>query len=412
MRAALRIPAFSVLWAAEIQSIVGDQLARLALSVLVFTRTGSTVATAGTYAVTFLPAIVGGSLISRIADRLSRRLVMIAVNGVRAVLFAVMAIPAVPLPAVVLLVVVAVAIGPVFNAAEVSDLSARLSPEIFRIGTATRVMSNQAAQVLGFGVGGVVVVAIGPRPALLVDAATFVLSIALISGLAIRSSRVPAGQRSGSTETGAIVATVDFHGLWRTPRVRRLLALCCLVGLFVAPEGVAVPFASAAGAPVWASGVLLGAAALGAAVGAAVVARFVPPRFRERVADGMAVLAGLPLLLTAVMSWWPAVALAWFASGFLVAYMVEVNTALVQAIPERQRARYLGVVGALLLGSQGLGLVLVGALADVTSAGGAVAIAGVSGSLLAAIVAHSRARGSAIDSVPPTAVTRSVASTR
>lgn len=395
LRAVLRVPAFTVVWAAELQSIAGDQLARVALAVLVFTRTGSAVATAGAYAATFVPAVVGGSLISRIGDHLPRRVVMIGVDGLRALLFAIMAVPAVPLSAVVALVVVAVAVGPVFTAAEVSDLSARLPAELFRLGTAMRLMSNQAAQVLGFGVGGVVVAAIGSRPALLVDAATYVVSMLAVSVLALRSrsaGTAVAPPRAVPVANGA--SSAPFDGLWRTARVRRLLLLCCLVGLFIAPEGVAVPFAASVGAPTWASGVLLGAAAFGSAIGAGVVAKFVPPDARERIALGMAVLAGLPLVLTAVLRWWPAVAIVWFASGFLVAYMVEVNSALVQAIPEEQRARYVGVAGALLLGAQGAGLLLIGSLAAVTSAGGAVAIAGMSGSLLAATVVGSERRGS------------------
>jgi hypothetical protein len=40
-RECFRIPEFRVMWLAELQSIAGDQLARVALSVLVFTDTGS-----------------------------------------------------------------------------------------------------------------------------------------------------------------------------------------------------------------------------------------------------------------------------------------------------------------------------------------------------------------------------------
>ena len=38
---ALRVPEFRALWAAELVSVAGDQLARVGLSVLVFGRTGS-----------------------------------------------------------------------------------------------------------------------------------------------------------------------------------------------------------------------------------------------------------------------------------------------------------------------------------------------------------------------------------
>jgi MFS family permease len=386
IRDVLRLPAFAVLFGAELQSIAGDQLARVALSVLVFARTGSAVATAATYAATLLPAVVGGALISRIGDRLPRRGVMITVDAFRALCFAAMAIPGVPLGAVIGLVVLSVAAGPVFTAAEVSDLSTRLTTEQFRLGTAARVMSNQGAQVIGFAAGGAIVAAVGPRLSLLVNAATFAVSVIAISWLAARPD---GGARRADTGAPATARrdAAPFAGLWRTTRIRRLLALCCAVGFFVAPEGLAVPFAAAVRAPTYAIGVLLGAAALGAAVGAGAISTFVPAGRRESVAYGMAVLAGLPLIVTAVTGVWQIVACAWFASGFLVAYMVEVTSALVQAIPERHRAHYVGVAGAYLIGSQGVGLLVFGAVAAASTPAGAIAIAGVLGSLLAAIAA-------------------------
>ena len=94
---ALRVREFRVLWLADAQSMAGDQLARVALSVLVFERTSSEVLTALAYALTFLPALIGGALLSGLADRMPRRRVMIAGDLVRAVLLATMAVPALPI---------------------------------------------------------------------------------------------------------------------------------------------------------------------------------------------------------------------------------------------------------------------------------------------------------------------------
>ena len=90
---ALRVPEFRALWAAELVSVAGDQLARVGLSVLVFGRTGSAVWAAATYALTFLPALVGGVLLGRLADRHPRRQVMIVCDLVRALLVALMVLP-------------------------------------------------------------------------------------------------------------------------------------------------------------------------------------------------------------------------------------------------------------------------------------------------------------------------------
>ena len=109
---------FAVLYFASAQSLLGDQLARVALAILVFTRTGSGLATAATYALTFLPAVIGGLLLSGLADSRPRRGLMVICDLVRAGLFALMAIPGIPLPLLCVLLVVAVLAGSPYSAAE------------------------------------------------------------------------------------------------------------------------------------------------------------------------------------------------------------------------------------------------------------------------------------------------------
>lgn len=60
---------FATLWVAYALSLAGDQLARVALAVLVFDATGSPAVTALAYAVTFLPWLVGGPLLAGLGDR-------------------------------------------------------------------------------------------------------------------------------------------------------------------------------------------------------------------------------------------------------------------------------------------------------------------------------------------------------
>jgi len=58
--ALLRIREFRWLWLADAQSLLGDQLARVALSVLVYDRTGSGLVTAAVYALTFVQSASHG----------------------------------------------------------------------------------------------------------------------------------------------------------------------------------------------------------------------------------------------------------------------------------------------------------------------------------------------------------------
>ena len=174
--------------------------------------------------------------------------------------------------------------------------------------------------------------------------------------------------------------------LWRQPRVRLLVAIGWLAGCFIAPEGLAVPFAVGHGASATEAGLLLAAIPLGGAFGAIMVARLVPPRARSRLALWMAVLAGIPLIATMAASNVPTACVLWGLSGVFAAYQVEVTTQIVRQIPDRRRAGTLGLVAAGLVGAQGCGLIVFGLVAQVTSPGTAVAVAGGVGSVLALVL--------------------------
>src|SRR5690348_13785674 len=87
---------FRALWAAEALSQAGDQLARVALAVLVYQRTNSAALTGLTYALTLAPAFLGGIFLSGLADRFPRREVMIVSDVLRAVLIGLVAVPGMP----------------------------------------------------------------------------------------------------------------------------------------------------------------------------------------------------------------------------------------------------------------------------------------------------------------------------
>src|SRR5260370_33544162 len=84
---------FRALWLAYLLSVAGDQLALVALTVLVFDRTHSPLLTAATYAVSFLPWLLGGLALSGLADRLPPRVVMVAGGLARAMLVPATAAP-------------------------------------------------------------------------------------------------------------------------------------------------------------------------------------------------------------------------------------------------------------------------------------------------------------------------------
>ena len=58
VRGPFSVPDFRALWTAEVLSVAGDQVARVALTVLVLSETGSVAWSAGVYALSFLPALL------------------------------------------------------------------------------------------------------------------------------------------------------------------------------------------------------------------------------------------------------------------------------------------------------------------------------------------------------------------
>lgn len=383
----LRTRVFAVLYGAETLSIVGDQLARVALSVLVYRQTGSAAATAITYAATFLPAIIGGAVLAGVGDRFPRRAVMVGCDLLRAALFAGMAVPAVPLAGLIAMLVVAVFLGPAFSASEVSYLATALGTDRFRVGNGLRMITSQAAQVGGFAVGGVLVAVLNPQGALAVNAATFVGS-ALVVGLALPGQPAAAASPSAAAPaaTAGAAAPASTWSMWRDRRLRALVALSTLAGFFVVPEGLAVPFSGEVHATTVQAGLLLAAIPLGGALGAGLLVRAVPARYRRAIAHAMAVGCGLPLAATVLIPHWSAAMGLWLLSGVFAAYQVEVMTSVVQAVPDAHRARLVSVVGAALLSAQGIGLVVFGEVARLTNSAEAIALAGAIGSALALVL--------------------------
>ncbi|MDT7653358.1 MAG: hypothetical protein QOI36_4764 [Pseudonocardiales bacterium] len=396
--AVFRVREFRVVWVAELLSIAGDQLARVALAVLVYGRTGSAAWAAATYALTFLPALLGGVLLSGLADRYRRREVMIASDVLRAVLVGAMAIPRLPLWALCALLVVVVLLGSPHTAAQGALLPEILHGELYERGLAVRQITSQTAQLVGFASGGVLVAAISPSMALLGNAASFALSALLVrAGLVDRP-------RPGASDEGDAPADAPVGGLRGAvaalfeiatdPRRRALVLLAWLVGWYVVPEALAAPYAAQLGEGPAVVGVLMAADPLGSVIGAWLFVRFVPAQTRARVVGVLAVGAGLPLVVCLFHPAVPLTLVLWAVSGMLsTAYLLQTQASFVRATPVVGRGRAIGVAASGIIAAQGMAVLIGGVLADEWDPSTAIAVAGAVGALLSvgAAVAWHRA---------------------
>jgi len=393
-RQVFAVAEFRALFAAQLLSVVGDQLARVALSVLVYERTRSAGLTALTYALTFLPDLVGGPLLSGLADRHPRREVMIAADVARAALVAAMTLPGLPLLAVGGLLVVVQLLNAPGGAARAALLPQVLDGERFVVGSAALNITVQFAQLVGFAVGGVLVAAVGTSGALLLDAGTFVAS-ALLVWWGVRHRPAPAqaadatapadGRAAGASAADGWWRSVAAGAVlvWTDGRLRALVALACVSGFYIAGEALAVPYAAELGGGAMAVGLLLAAYPGGTVLGMALVARL-SETTRLRLMGPMAVLACAPLTLCALRPGLAVTFVLWMSSGAASAYHLTASTTFVRSVPDERRGQAFGLAVTALRVSQGLGVVLAGVAADAVPASTVVAVAGGLGMVAAA----------------------------
>ena len=383
---------FRALWLAQLLSVVGDQLARVALTILVYDRTRSALLAAITFVVSIVPTFVGGVTLAWLADRYPRRGVMIASDLARAVLVLVMAIPHTPLAGMVALLFVVTLIGAPFTSARAAIYPDVLHGEKYVMGTAVTLTTYQFAQVLGFAVGGAVTGFFGTGRSLIIDAGTFVAS-ALIVRAWVRWRPAPAVADVGHHERSRLAGILGGVRLvFGRPALRTPMLFGWLAAFYNAPEGVVTPLARDLGGGAITVGVILAAEALGETVGAIVLSRFVAPPKRLRLMGPLAVAACAVLVL---FFWHPGLAvslLILFASGLCGSYQIAANAAFVSATPQEQRSQAFGLAQGGISLSQGSVIILAGVAADHYAPALVIAIAGTVGAVVALAIAISWAR--------------------
>jgi MFS family permease len=374
-----RVGEFRALWSAELLSVLGDQLARVALSLLVFAQTSSPLLTGLTYALTFVPAVLGGFLLSGLADRFPRRRVIVLTDLTRAALASAMAIPGLSLPVLWVLIGVLTLASAPFKAAQLSLLPEVLDERAYPAGVAMRQISIQTAQIAGFAVGGVAVAAISPQGVLLLNGITFLVSaILVVTG--VRNRHSPTQTRHDSP-VGTPLETKNF------PSLVPIYLLIALTGLYVVPEGLAAPYADAIGSAAFAVGLLMAADPVGSVIGAWIATRrTTPPTLNSLLVPAFA--SGLPLLACSTKPDLIVSALLWAVSGALsTLYLVRMQPYIVANVPNHRRGGVLGRLNTCLYASQGIAILGGGILAEHTSPFIAITIAGAAGALMVLCIA-------------------------
>jgi MFS family permease len=383
--AVLAVPEFRALWFAEAQSVFGDQLAKVALTILVYDRTGSALLAAVVYALTFLSALAGGLGLSQLADRFPRRQLMVTCTLAQVVVVGLMAIPGMP-TAVLCVLVFSIGLiqSPAAAAQNAVTREVFTDDELYLRSQDLRGITTNTLMLLGLAGGGVLVVAIGTSLALAIDALTFLVSTVVVHRY-VKNRRV-----AGSKEDGWFTAARWVFG---NRRMRLLLTLSWLVGLVVIPEGLVAPLAEELGATNAAVGWLLAADPLGFVLGTYLLSRFVSAEHRVKVMGLLAALSSATLIAFALTPHIAVAIILLALAGAFGAYQITVSATFNTVVPNEIRGGAFGVIRTGLRVSQGIGVAIGGAVAEsIDSSSMTIAFAGILGVLIAVPAAVAWAR--------------------
>ncbi len=366
----LQNPACRTVFSSQLISGLGDWAGRLALAVVIFDRSDSAVWAAAVTVVSLLPWLGPGQFLATLADRFGRIRVMLVADLSRAVLFAAMALVT-SVPVLLVFAFLAGLCVPPFEGARSSAIVELTDEATYPSAIAVHAMVNQAEILLGYALGGVVIAVAGARPALAINAATFVVSALIVFRLA--------GSAASQINTDADQGWAGVRaGLrpWRRDLIcRRALLLYIGTSMCsVLPEALVVPFADEVDVPAGAVGVVAALIGIGSFAGALFApSTGTPEQLLRATAERGLVAAFVAGAVIASSSALVAVAIAYVITGMVDAIAVPTNQVVGQRLPTTGRAAALTVA----MGAQNVAhvvtIAIAGTVTDLTSARGTLA---------------------------------------
>ncbi|WP_405628919.1 MFS transporter [Streptomyces sp. NBC_00016] len=335
----------------------------LALGTLVFRATGSPFLSAVSMFGPQLAQLLGGAFLLSGADRLPPRAVLSGLALAFAAGTAVLALPGLPVWALFAVVLLQGLVASLGGGVRGGLLNEILSKDGYLLGRSVFNMLWGLVQMAGFATGGLLLTLLSPRTCLLLAAALYVMS-ALVTRLGL-TARPPR-----SSGRPSVPATWRTNALLWSSRPRRLTYLGLWVpnGLIVGSDSLYVPYAPQA------AGMLYAFGALGMFVGDLAVGRLVPPTARPRLATPLRVLLAVPYLFFVLR---PGVALSAVAVtvasvGFAASLVLQER--LMSLTPDDLAGQALGLHVTGMAALQGIGAVLAGTLAQLTSPAAAMTL--------------------------------------
>ena len=381
---------FRVLLTSQGISSLGDGVSFAALPLLVLALTGSGFAMGIVGALQTLPDLFFGMVAGAIADRSDRKRMMFLADLGRAGLTALIPISVAlggPTMAVILLVAAPTSIlRSFFLAGYTASVPALVGRS--QIGRANSYFEAvySAGYIIGPAIAGVLAATIGPGPTLAIDALSFALS-ALGLLFVRRDLRAPVDRPRRRLLT-EIREGIDF--IAADPTLRTVILFWGATSILLAPlvTALAVHVTRDLGEPPSVLGLILASYGVGTVLGSLLTARRIG---RGRVAEillGGNLVIGLALVVVAVSVATPLQIGAAFVAGIAQSMVLVTYITLRTAYsPDDLLGRIGSTARSISLGLQPIGLLVGGALIDLTSGSATIALIGVAVATIALVFA-------------------------
>jgi predicted MFS family arabinose efflux permease len=405
-RAVLGRPGLRAVFVAHAVSMLGSVAAEIALSVLIFERTGSPFLSSLALAISFVPNVFASALLSSVVDRYPARPLLVACDLACAACLGVMLIPDMPIAAILALLFGVGVVSPLFQGARAASLAMLLGPVGFPVGRSVLRAIAMLALVVGMAVGSVVLAAVGPAWLLGADAASFVCSAALLR-LGSPATPAPAAHRvtddgqvggGGSDPTGrgpravVVESLAGLRYLVTASPLRWMILLCWLAASFMAvADGLAAAYTVHVGAPASQAGIILTGGAAGTVLGEFLVARL-PPHRRRPVLVPCVLLTQLPLLGFAASPPVPVAAALLALAGTGYAFNLALDPLVLAAIEPDYQGRVLTVQTSGLMTAQAIFIALGGLIAGAVAPALVIGGSGLLGAGCVGVLAHAGLR--------------------
>lgn len=179
---ALHTPAFRRLWLAGLISDTGDWMLLVAMPLLVYQATGSAMGTAAAFLIELAPQVLLAAPAGRLADKLNRRTLLVAVSLIQALALTPLLLPiATHLPVIYTVIAIQAALAAVFEPTKNALLPTLVTPDLLVSANALVGLNQNLGRLVGGSLGGLLLATGNLHAIAALDAATFLASALLIA---------------------------------------------------------------------------------------------------------------------------------------------------------------------------------------------------------------------------------------